>query len=157
MGAIFPTALGELVSGRRANQRLSVRGTGRRNGGVIRGGNGGIITGKIIDRRRGEGGGGNVGGGKGVGAGWSRVGASTSGTGGGVGVWMKYYTHLPDISLHNWGNLRTLLAIIFLSIAHSHIICKRYHLCRLCWEGFESKTRKSSRPHMWWSIKEIPG
>ena len=75
--------------------------------------------------------------------------------GGGVGarsaarVQVRYDAHLPTLSLWDRGKVRTILAGTVLPTVHGHIVCKNWHLCRLCWEECEHKTRTFLPNQMW--------
>ena len=57
---------------------------------------------------------------------------------------VQYDTHLPALSLQDIENLRTLLVGAVLPTLHSHVICKNWHLCAVCWE--ECKRKNSHVP-----------
>ena len=57
---------------------------------------------------------------------------------------MRCNVHLPDIYLWDGENLRALLAGTVLPTLHSHVFCKKWHLCGVCWE--ECKRKNSHVP-----------
>ena len=57
-----------------------------------------------------------------------RVGAAA----GAAGVRVRYDAHLPALSLWERENSRTLLEGKVLTTVHGHILCKNWHLCRVC-------------------------
>ena len=57
---------------------------------------------------------------------------------------VQYDTHLPALSLQDRENLRTLLVGVVLPTLHSHVLCKNWHLCAVCWG--KCKHKKSHVP-----------
>ena len=70
--------------------------------------------------------------------------------GGGARGRAQYDAYLPVLSLQDWGNSRTLLEGGVLPTLHSYIICKKWHLCRACWEYCEhKKSHVPTTPQGW--------
>ena len=56
-----------------------------------------------------------------------------------VRVQVSYDSHLLYLSLPDGENSQTLLAGTALPTPQSHVLFKNWHLCRVCWEDYESK------------------
>ena len=67
-------------------------------------------------------------------------------TGGPEQVRVRYDVHLPSLSLRDGENSRSNLVGAFLPTPHSHVLCKNWHLCRVCWEDCERKKLHVSTP-----------
>ena len=59
--------------------------------------------------------------------------------GGGARLGAQYNKHLPDVSLLDRENSRTLLVGTFLPTLHGHVFCKNWHLCGVLWEECDYK------------------
>ena len=65
-------------------------------------------------------------------------------TGGPVRVRERYEAHLPSLSLRDGEDLNSILSRAVLPILHSHVLCKNWYLCGVCWEN--RKRKKSHIP-----------
>ena len=52
---------------------------------------------------------------------------------------VHYEAHLTSLSLWDGENLRSILAGAVLPTLHSHVLCKNWNLCGVCWEECERK------------------
>ena len=66
--------------------------------------------------------------------------------GGAARVWECYEAHLPSLSLRYRENSRSIMAGEVLPTLHSHVLCKNWHLFRVCWEGYERKNLHAPKP-----------
>ena len=133
VGPLLPVPLVHLVSGIRGGGVSRLRDIsrgGNRGGGKVDGrgcGGGGV----------GSGGGSRVGGGRGRGAGWGGVSDRCGGSVSTMRAQERYGVHLPALYLRERGKSRNILAGTFLPTVQGHVLCKNWHLCRLCWEDCE--------------------
>ena len=52
---------------------------------------------------------------------------------------VRYDVHLPSLFLRNGENSRSILTGAVLPTLHSHVLCKNWHMCMVCWEDCEHK------------------
>ena len=52
---------------------------------------------------------------------------------------VRYDVHLPSLSLRYGENSRSILTGAVLLTLHGHVLCKNWHMCRVCWEDCERK------------------
>ena len=106
----------------------------------------------IVARRatgvNGRGGGGS--GGSGGGGGEDPKNSKVGSTGGGARVRAHYNVHLPDLSLQDEGNSRTLLEVTVLHTLHVHFFCKNFHLFGVFWEDCKHKNLHIPTPPQGW-------
>ena len=134
MGSIIPGPLAELFEGRRPSG-----GGGNSSGGIGSGsdsGNGGDGGTALKEKK---------------------IGAP----GGDARIQVRYDTHLTALYLWDIDNLMTLLEGTALTSLNVHVICKNWHLCRMCWEECERKNSHVPTPprggnrHRW-AAQNIP-
>ena len=59
--------------------------------------------------------------------------------GGSTRVRVRYDAHLPPLSLRDGDNLRSILTGEVLPTLRSHVLCKNWHICGVCWEDCKRK------------------
>ena len=59
---------------------------------------------------------------------------------------VRYDAHLPDLSLWDGENSRSILAGTVLPTLHSDVIFKNWNLCGVCWEDYKQKFSHVSTP-----------
>ena len=82
-------------------------------------------------------------------AGCSGASVVTGGPGCGMRVKVKCSAHLPILFLQGGGNSCTFLAGTFLPVVQGHVICKKWHICRMFWGNCKHKTSMYPPPQTW--------
>ena len=52
---------------------------------------------------------------------------------------VQYNAQLPFLNLWEGENSWTILSGTVLSTLHGHVICKKWHMCGMCWEDYKPK------------------
>ena len=59
---------------------------------------------------------------------------------------MRYDAHIPSISLSDGEQTRSILTGVVLPTLRSHVLCKNWNMCGVCWEECERKNLQVPTP-----------
>ena len=69
-----------------------------------------------------------------------------SASGGSSRVRVRYAAHLPSLSLWDGEQTWSILTGEVLPTLRSHVLCKNWHMCGVCWEDCERKNSHVPTP-----------
>ena len=99
----------------------------------------------LVSGRRPAGGSAAKGGGGG-GGGHKKAQLMVAASGGSTRVRVRYDAHLPSLSLRDGEQTRLILTGAVLPTLHGHVLCKKLHMCGVCWEDCERKNSHVPTP-----------